>query len=176
MRVLLLAGCSILLAAAPASGQSAGFRVGQWGVEAPLGSSSGTLLKFNDPAGAWVIGAGLIFQRSELTVGTGTSNTNETSFLSFRLGRRWYQRSSGELRPFSSLGLSGGIGTQSRWMAGLFGEFGVSYFLTDRVNLGTSALLNAEWSKSEPGGAGGAELKQTLISVVGPRVLVGFLF
>lgn len=171
-RIVAALSCSLLLAGV-ASAQSAPFQTGQWGVEANVGGGSGTLLRFTSPTSAFVLGGSMSFRRSEIDFDSGTSASSEMALISMNLGRRAYRRATGQIRPYSTLGITVGAGTQWQWLAGVFGDIGASYFVTDRLNIAAAGVLTAQYQESD---LSGNLVTQTSFQVSGPRLSVGFLF
>jgi hypothetical protein len=150
----------ILLAQDPPA-DSLPLRAGQWAAQFGGGFSLATLgvLRFTSSRRAWLFDVQLSGGHSHTTntVATASGDTTIESFtssagISFRLGRRFYRSAerAGPVTPFVGIGALGGFSHSADggpsggfegngWTAGVVGEVGGMYWVTDHLSLGASA-------------------------------------
>jgi len=123
----------------------------RWGAEVSFGGASGVaLLRFRSPAHAWVLAADASFaQRSGLPGDESEQSWN----VGTRLGLRRYAGDTLRFRPLAGAGVVGRVGRFSgdfrSWQAGLYGEFGATYFFTRHVSLGAVGDLQATYGERD---------------------------
>jgi len=167
-------------AQAPASSDSTP-RAGQWGGEVVIGPSAtgASLLRFQSPRLAWILGADFNISRRELEV-DGPVDSDESQTLmdvAARLGLRSYRESSNDrLRPIVGgglrLGLADGPNEVSSTSVGVYGELGAVYFVASHLSLGAAGELTAGYSKRTLDGIGTTTTELTSLEFSGSLVRV----
>lgn len=156
-------------------------RAGQWGGEVVIGSSASgaSLLRFQSPRLAWVLGADFNISRRELEI-DGPVDTDETQTfkdVTARFGLRSYRASSNDrLRPIVGgglrLGLADGPDEVRTTTVGLYGELGAVYFVASHLSLGAAGELTAGYSKRKLDGVGTTTTELTSLDFSGSLVRV----
>ena len=137
------------------------FHRGQWAVQfgGGLNLFSFGVLRFTSPRSAWVLDLTTYAQfldskRTDNLGGGTTSADDQVIAIDARLGRRFYQSPRRQVVSFQSFGVEGALldqfsdyptGTIRRtvWSAGLHGDVGGSYMVTQSLSLGASAGISA---------------------------------
>ena len=135
------------------------FHGGEWAAQFAGGTSFASLgfLKFGSPTKALVLDVRVTGGHGEdiTTDSTGThfSGLGSNANVGLRFGWRRYHPAGPKVATYHSLGLLGGFthsvtaapgyrSVANGWNAGVFGDFGGSYFLTPRFSVG--ATIGAE--------------------------------
>jgi hypothetical protein len=162
---------------------------GQWGMEAVVAPSTAgaSVVRFQSPAFAWLLGAGLSANRSTTKAEdpdfAGADNTTSTLSVSARLGARWYGHASNErLRPVIGLGALGQLtrvqGFTPTRTAGAYAELGALYFVVPQLSVGGTVELNATRARVARRTVTDAEIASRTITFAAslPRVILSVYF
>jgi hypothetical protein len=145
--------------AASAAADSLPFRAGQWGAEFAVDNGMVGLgaLRFRSPRSAWLVDAMLALGGAEGESSAGDEEDRRSTFVSLRTGPRRYRPLGRSVASFVGAGLLGSYAWQelsaadrreTTWQAGLYGELGAAYFVTDRLSLGAQASVDATYGGS----------------------------
>jgi hypothetical protein len=161
----------IMVANAAAAQDSIVPKKGTWGVE--TGDSFGvSVLRFNSPGSAWLLGlSGQYIKRD-------TDGTLDTELYSVtgQLGHRWYRRTDGRIRPFTSLSALLGKDNQTSGMRyGVSVDFGAAYFWP-HVSLGGAMDVAGTMSRGRTNSIGGTTRITTIVLTSGLRLLAAVYF
>jgi hypothetical protein len=134
---------------APSRAQETGPQAGTWGAETtPSGAVS--VLRFRSPASAWLMGFSVNYLNRDEE--DATRDQRSTS-AELRLGIRSYRNPQERVRPFTSIagtiGYLDNVFDKGTLTLGGAADFGVAYFFSRHVSLGTALDLSASYSKSE---------------------------
>ena len=176
-----LTAASLLCLSSPSAAQSsAGPQQGDWAGEGSIGGGSASLLRFRSPESAWVLGwAGLLQRHDEDENTFGFESDRTVGLIEVSLGLRRYSRVPGELRPFTTWGLTalvsdlGGLG--ATWRAGPFFELGAAYLVREHVMLSVSGSMNLTYSQQRASSIAG-ENRVIELRVPSPRVALLLYF
>ncbi|HEX4573586.1 MAG TPA: hypothetical protein VH158_00545 [Gemmatimonadales bacterium] len=171
--VSILLSCAPVLLSAQATPapDTLPFRTGQWAAQFSGGAfASLGFLRFTAPTRAWlvdfVLSGGHAHDQSRVNDSLVSDGFRSNAFVTARLGRRFFQSRGKSVLTAQTVGVLAGFshscdgntlqGTycDNGWTAGVFGELGGAYLITQRFSIGGSAGASFTYQRSKTSNLG----------------------